>query len=173
MLRSFGHYSAITILVLSITSVGAFSQSNSAAPIPAAPIPVQMINGKNVFIANLTGEDDMVMSVTEQPYYNAFYAAVKNSGRYHLVSTPEEADLVFQLRTIKGGVELTVIDPHSNIALWSISHEVVIGGSLSAVPKKPASVSAALAAVQKDLASASAALAVDLQKLIASAPPGK
>src|SRR3984957_18385996 len=60
-----------------------------------------------------------------------------NLGRYKLVNSPEQADLVFQLRNIApitdatgnhGGVysvtspafQLTILDPKSNIALWTI-----------------------------------------------------
>lgn len=150
-------YAALLILVFTLTSITAFCQSSSAA-IPAAPIPAQMINGKNVFISNLMAENGALIPVTEHRAYDAFYAAIKSGGQYHLVSTPEEADLVFQLRT-NDFVQLTIIDPHSNIALWAISRDT----------SKPSTYS--ISDIERNMQSATVALASDLQKLIASATP--
>ena len=151
-------YAALLISVFTLTSITAFSQSTSSAATPAAPIPAQIINGKNVFISNLIAENGAFVPVTEHRSYDAFYAAIKNGGQYHLVSTPEEADLVFQLRTGREGVELTIIDPHSNIALWAIRD----------VPKSNLH---SISDAEKSIQAATVALALDLQELIASASP--
>ena len=77
--------------------------------------------------------------------YNDIYAALQTWGRYKLVNSPEQADLVFQLRGIapvtdvtggRGGVysvtspafQLTILDPKSNIALWTITSPVNVTG---------------------------------------------
>lgn len=74
-----------------------------------------------------TDEDD--------PYrpYNQFYASMKNWGYYDLLSTPAEADLIFEIRladrsTLGNAMvqnnlrlpyfELTVRDPKSQVILW-------------------------------------------------------
>jgi hypothetical protein len=66
-------------------------------------------------------------------------------GHYRLVGSPEQADLVFQLRSIapitevtgnRGGVysvtspafQLTILDPKSNIALWTITSPANVAG---------------------------------------------
>jgi hypothetical protein len=156
MSRTPVHCTTTLLLILTFTSINAFSQSGSALPIPAAPIPVQIINGKNVFIANLLAENGLIAPVTEHRGYDAFYAAIKNGRQYHLVATPGDADLVFQLSTADG-LQLTIIDPHTNIALWSIRGGV------------PSPHSHSISDVEKAIQSSTAALAFDLQKLIASA----
>lgn len=63
---------------------------------------MQIASGKKVFVSN-AGLD--VVSLTlfrkagdpDQPY-NDFYAAMKNGGHYELVTTPADADLVFEIR---------------------------------------------------------------------------
>src|ERR1035441_8663261 len=68
------------------------------AQAPAAPIPSQILTAKKVFISNAGGEYDAgIWSGGRERSYNEFYAAMKSWGRYELVSSPGDADLVFQV----------------------------------------------------------------------------
>ena len=73
------------------------------------------------------------------------YAALKAWGHYQLVNSPDQADLVFQLHGVApisgvAGVngtvasynspafQLTIRDPKSNVALWTITSPVTLTG---------------------------------------------
>lgn len=111
----------------------------------AAPIPTQIGAGKRVFVSNMGGECQNFNSPgfnfgTGQPLrhgqvsaavptaYDGLYSALKGWGRFELVLTPSDADLVFQIRvvcpSIKEGhpvLELQIVDPKTRIALWGFS----------------------------------------------------
>jgi hypothetical protein len=76
--------------------------------VPPAPVPPPILAAKKVFIANGGGDESLFdmpqFSGGPDRLYNEFYAAVKSWGRYELVSTPGEADLVFEIR-------LTMLQP--------------------------------------------------------------
>ena len=64
----------------------------------AAPIPAQIGAARKVFIANdgadLAGQAVFKRAGEPEAAYNHFYAAMQAWGRYELVSTPADADLV-------------------------------------------------------------------------------
>lgn len=64
---------------------------------PPAPIPVQIGTGKKVFISNAQGLSAAVTAAPNQTY-NEFYAAMNDWGRYELLATPGDADLIFEIR---------------------------------------------------------------------------
>jgi hypothetical protein len=70
--------------------------------IPPAPKPAQVLAAKKVFIGNAGGDepfdDDQLFNGGPDRAYNEFYAAVKSAGRYDLVSTPADADLLLEIR---------------------------------------------------------------------------
>jgi hypothetical protein len=68
---------------------------------PPAPVPAQILAAKTVFIANAGGEEnpsDAQFNGGPDRAYNQFYAEMKTWGRYELVSSPADADLLFELR---------------------------------------------------------------------------
>jgi len=71
------------------------------APAATAPIPVQIVTARKVFIANGGGDesryDDFYTGGPDRAY-NEFYASMKTWGRYELVAAPADADLVFEIR---------------------------------------------------------------------------
>lgn len=79
-----------------------------AAAIPA-PIPAPILTAKKVFVANGGGDESGYEAATygggPDRAYNEFYAVMKAWGRYELVGSPGEADLVFEIR-------FTVFQPH-------------------------------------------------------------
>jgi hypothetical protein len=110
-----------------------------------APIPTQIGAGKRVFVSNMGGECQNFNSPgfnfgMGQPLrhgqvseaiptaYDGLYLAMKDWGRFELVLTPSEADLIFQIHvlcpSIKEGhpvLELQILDPKTRIALWGFS----------------------------------------------------
>jgi len=56
--------------------------------------------------------------------YNEFYAAVKNWGRYELVQTPADADIVFEISLAGASsysFRLRLLDPKTDIVLWTVA----------------------------------------------------
>jgi hypothetical protein len=56
--------------------------------IPQAPLPTAVVNAQRVFLTNGGGS---------QLAYDAFYSAMKEWGKYQIVGSPEEADIVIEL----------------------------------------------------------------------------
>jgi hypothetical protein len=99
-----------------------------------------------VFIANAGGDepgiDEPIFSGGVDRSYNQFYAAMKSAGRYELVGSPAEADLLFEIRfavntsttkvfkgdTIGSSLDpqfrLEIRDPKTNALLWAFTEHV-------------------------------------------------
>jgi hypothetical protein len=110
---------------------------------PAAPVPSQIQQAQTIFLAN-SGSDPN-FPIDETKAYNDIYSALQTWGRYKLVNSPDQADLVFQLKGIapitdvsgnRGGVysvtspafQVAILDPKSHIALWTITSPVNVKG---------------------------------------------
>src|SRR5262249_40121832 len=67
--------------------------------IATAPLPAVVVNAKRVFLVNGGGSN---------LGYDAFYSAMKDWGKYEIVGSPEEADLIVELayRTEHGGTRV-------------------------------------------------------------------
>jgi hypothetical protein len=107
---------------------------------PPAPVPTQIFTAKNVFISN-GGLDGIALQTfrklgdVDQPY-NAFYAAMKEWGKYTLVFSPAEADLVLEIRfkaPFNGDklvprnapqCNLTIYDAKTRFVLWTMLEPV-------------------------------------------------
>lgn len=109
----------------------------------AAPVPSQIQQAQTIFLTNSGSDPNFPIDATKA--YNDIYAALQTWGRYKLVNSPDWADLVFQLKGIapitdvsgnRGGVysvtspafQITILDPKSNIALWTITSPVTVTG---------------------------------------------
>jgi hypothetical protein len=77
------------------------SAAQQPKPAPLAPIPAQILTAAKIFIANGGGDEsrDEGAAYTGRTdrAYNEFYAAMKTWGRYELVASPTDADLVFEI----------------------------------------------------------------------------
>jgi hypothetical protein len=110
---------------------------------PAAPAPSQIQQAQAIFLTNSGSDPNFPIDATKA--YNDIYAALQTWGRYKLVSSPDQADLVFHLKGIapltdvsgnRGGVysvtspafQITIRDPKSNVALWTITSPVTVMG---------------------------------------------
>jgi hypothetical protein len=111
---------------------------------PAAPVPSQIQQAQTIFLTNSGSDPNFPIDATKA--YNDIYAALQTWGRYKLVNSLDQADLVFQLKGIapitdvgggnRSGVysvtsptfQITIRDPKSNIALWTITSPVTVTG---------------------------------------------
>jgi len=82
---------------LTFFSLNLFGKSKK--DIPPAPLPTAIVNAKKVFLANGGGSDLA---------YDAFYSEMKKWGRYEIVGSPDDADVIIELayRIEKGGTRV-------------------------------------------------------------------
>lgn len=106
----------------------------------SAPVPVQIGTARKVFISNGGGQsfetvlDQKVFNGGPDRPYNQFYADMKTWGRYDLVSSLADADLVLEISwsladtglrlPVLGELRLVVLDPKTHIKLWTLSEHV-------------------------------------------------
>lgn len=104
----------------------------------AAPVPPEILHAHTVFVANRGGSNYFqIFSGGPNRAYNTFYKELKRMGQYELVSSPAQADLIFEIRAIAPEVSgvndiptynpqviLTIRDPRTNVALWTESANV-------------------------------------------------
>jgi hypothetical protein len=132
-------FAAAMVLMCGMT-VNATTQDTGKFAVAAAPMPTAIQTAKRVFLGN-AGIDGMTISSfrragdANQPY-NWFYMAVKNWGRYELVGSPADADLVFEisfaaplvgtekLLTSAPYLRLEIFDAKTHFLLWTIVEPV-------------------------------------------------
>src|SRR5919198_272797 len=101
-----------------------------------APTPSQILAAKKVFISNVGADAEVIttfkrMGQSRMPY-ERFYSEMKNWGRYELVSSPADADLVFEIRflapisdctgsftTYTPQYTLSIVDVKTHFTLWT------------------------------------------------------
>lgn len=121
--------------LMAVLAISAAAQKSKPQPIPAAPIPEGIAAAKTVFLANIC---EMPYSYCA-PVYNRMYAGIAKQGKYQLVSSPAQADLVLELHTtmksdqkVSGPhffpdndldfiVELKIVDRATGTPLWMIT----------------------------------------------------
>ena len=121
------------------TIAGAQQQPSGIAPIPAV-----LYNAKKVFISNAGADAGLFphpFSGDSDRAYNAFYAGVESLGKFNLVASPSEADLVFEVRLLapngpanankqKGASDplpmfrLVIYDRESHYVLWALTESI-------------------------------------------------
>jgi len=129
-------------LAIAIAILGLLQQLSAQKPkdLTPAPVPAQLAAAQKVFISNAGGEsfetviDETVFNGGPDRPYNEFYAAIKNWGRFELVSSPADADLVFEVSwalsdtglrlPVLGQLRLVIIDPKTHITLWNFTEYV-------------------------------------------------
>jgi hypothetical protein len=91
--------------LLLLTTTVAFAQKGKQPAPPAAPPPPDVIAkvtaAKNIFISNASADPPFTQLVPggADMGYNAFYASLKQWGHFQLVSSPAQADLIFEIRS--------------------------------------------------------------------------
>jgi hypothetical protein len=116
-----------TFCVVAVMALLSVSVATAKKPpdTPSAPIPTQVLTAKKVFISY--GESDADPGAPDLTY-NEFYSLMKSWSKYELVSSPAEADLVFEVRFLSGisdsQLRLSIVDPKTNIVLWPFIQHV-------------------------------------------------
>lgn len=103
--------------------------------------PQQLASARKVFILNGGTEASNCFTGGPDRHYRQFYTAMKNWGRYELVKTAADADLIFDLRlnapTFKCTVEngpgapafnLAILDSRNHVGLWALTEQVKTAG---------------------------------------------
>ena len=126
------------------------AQPVSVPAVPSAPVPEQIRRAKKIFIANAGDKTNLFPDVfsggPDRPYVD-FYSAMEKWGHYQIVSTPEQADLIFSVGIASpsaaeiaptsgnlgpwNGAELhdvqlrlRILDPKSRISIWELDSHV-------------------------------------------------
>ena len=109
-------------------------------PVEAAPIPAQIITAEKVFISN-GGVHSVALAAFKRAgdtkeLHNRFYADMKGWGRWEIVASPADADLVFEIpftapladfgktAMYEPQLELSVFDTKTNFVLWTFTEPV-------------------------------------------------
>jgi hypothetical protein len=134
-------------------------EAQRPASLPSAPVPPQVAHAKKVFIINAEGTNDpRIAKFLGGPngVYDQFYADVKRTGHFEIVSGPAEADVALQVtlsvyEVVSGysRFKLSILDPKTNILLWTIS-EPVEGAILTKTAQR--NIAQSLARLTQDLA---------------------
>jgi hypothetical protein len=127
--------------VMLLSAISLAQKPASAAP--AAPIPAQILTAKKIFIANAGAiemdEDAPHFSGGPDRAYDEIYSALTNWGRYQIVSSPADADLLLEISLDsivvdpKGPyipqfrLKIKIRDSRTNALLWSLNTRVEFG----------------------------------------------
>ena len=122
------------------STIAAIATAQQPKAPPVAPIPAQIASAQRVFISNTGGAsfetviDQTVFDGGPDRPYNEFYALMKDWGRFQIVSSPGDADLVFAIGwvvtdtglrlPVLGELHAVVIDPRTHVTLWSLTQYV-------------------------------------------------
>ncbi|MFZ0663978.1 MAG: hypothetical protein WAM66_14915 [Acidobacteriaceae bacterium] len=120
--------------LLLLTPALAAQQTDSGA----APVPPQLLDAHRVFVANGGGSSYFeLFSGGPNRAYNTFYKELNRMRQYELVSSPGQADLIFEIRAVAPAVSglndtvsynpqavLTIRDPKTNVVLWTESANI-------------------------------------------------
>lgn len=130
---------ALCVAVAILASVPALKAQTPRDSAPA-PVPPQIGAAQKAFISN-AGGDSFAMAIDQTVFnggpdrpYNQFYTAMKGWGRYELLPSPADADLVLEISwaltdtglklPVLGQLRLVVVDPKTHVTLWSLTEYV-------------------------------------------------
>jgi hypothetical protein len=129
-----------TALFYALLGTAAFAQVTGHAE--AGPVPPALLAAKSLFVSN-AGSDSMFFpdsfSGDANRPYSEFYAALKATGKYDVVSDPSQADLVLNLRLVASYCpscnypriplwqpmfRLTVYERKTHYLLWTVTEPI-------------------------------------------------
>ena len=108
----------------------------------AAPVPPQISDAHTIFLSNAGGDSYFALAYSDGPdrAYNDLYAALKGWGRYQIVTSPNDADLILEVHSLaKSSTDVTngnsstvytpelrleLRDPKTRTVLWTLSSYV-------------------------------------------------
>lgn len=130
---------ALFVIVAMLGLVPAL-RAQKAKEAGSAPVPAQIVAAQKVFISNAGGEsfegviDQTVFNGGPDRPYNQFYAAMKSWGRYEVVASPADADLVLEISwvlsdtglrlPVLGQLRLVIVEPKTHVTLWNFTEHV-------------------------------------------------
>jgi len=134
---------ALAIAGMFAISMRAQQLADSGALTPA-PVPAGIFSAKKAFISNAGADSGLFphpFSGAQDRAYNQFYAAIRSWGRYELVGSPREADVVLELQLLgpngpanankaKGASDplpmfrLNVIERQTHYVLWALTETI-------------------------------------------------
>jgi hypothetical protein len=123
---------------------GVFAGGQEPVTPEAAPVPRQLVNAKKIFVSNAGADSGLFphpFNGDPDRAYNQFYADLTSWGRYQIVSSPAEADLVFELQLSapngpsnadksKGASDplpmfrLVIYDRPTHYVLWALTESI-------------------------------------------------
>jgi hypothetical protein len=132
------------IAMLMTISTWARQERAGTAAGAVVPVPPQIFSAKKIFVSNGGADSGLFphpFSGTPERAYGAFYAAMQGWGRYEMVSSPRDAELVAELQLIspsgpanankqKGASDplpffrLTIFDRETHYALWTFTETI-------------------------------------------------
>jgi hypothetical protein len=135
-LRAVGVWIFLAIFLVSAVALAAEKKQAT----PPAPIPAQILAAKKILITNAGWDDYGLFGLSATRAYDQFYAALKSAGRYELVGSAANADLILQIQfsvyvapSVRSGsapslgpvpydsqFRLEIRDPKTNVLLWAI-----------------------------------------------------
>lgn len=90
------------LLVVLLLAVSAWAKDK--IKVQHAPLPSQVVTAKKVFIAKGMGATARTVEGGFDIAFDAFYSEIKKWGRYDVVGSPDEAELVFEVTyTVENG----------------------------------------------------------------------
>lgn len=125
-------------LCFALSCIFAVATPARAQESASAPVPAQLITAGKIFVSNAGGDIDPntrrlgeFLGLPIRPY-NEFYSAMKSWGRYQIVSTPSDADLIFEISfsvsLATGGAgakfHLVILDPKTHVTLWAFTEYI-------------------------------------------------
>lgn len=133
---------SLCIVLASFLVVVPVAPAQQTAPAPPAPIPPQILSAHVVFVSNGGGSNYFdIFTGGPDRAYNTFYADLQQANRFQLVSSPAQADLIFEIRAIAPAVGdvgnvgynpqliLNILDPKTSAVLWTTSANVRAAGT--------------------------------------------
>lgn len=140
MLRVVQRTASFLILAMTLPSLPMTLAEEPPAP-PSAPLPAQIIAAKKAFVSN-GGEDQWLdFDPKHNPAltYDEFYADMKSWGKYELVSSPADADVILEihLASREGTMQLhlLILDPKTHVTLWPLN-QVARGANRDATARR-------------------------------------
>ena len=137
------------LFLLPAIAVAAAQNTSTPVPAPASvqtrgPVPPAIASARSIFVSNAGADSGLFpkpFSGDTDRAYSQFFAALKQSGQFQLVSSPSDADLVLELQLLaptgpkdpdkqKGGSEplpefrLAVYERESHYILWTFTQSI-------------------------------------------------